>query len=298
MKHIISSTALVMALSMTPALAAANSYGGQENAHERCKRDEDNKQVLGGLAGAVVGGVFGSQVSGNGARTEGSAIGAVLGGLAGAGLADKAIDCDPVYDNRGYQTSGAGYPATTYPATTYPTGSYPTGSYPSSTTSYGSGTQSYGSSSSYGGSQTYGGSQQPVYEDRVTVSNHPVYSDPTYGASGVSQGTTYSSGTVSYPPSGNNSQYASQTYSTTPTYDTLPVYDSAPVYSSVQGARVIAASTPPVYSQSRTVVQPVTHGTVYRGAPQPVYRTQQFSPRRAKRRGLHRHGRYSCDMRH
>ena len=284
MKHIISSTALVMALSMTPALAAANNFGGQENAHERCKRDEDTRQVLGGLAGAVAGGVFGSQVSGNGARTEGSAIGAVLGGLAGVGIADKTIDCDPVYDTGVHQTSGV-----SHPVGSHPTGSYPQGSYPTSSTTYGGGTQSYGSST------TYGNTQQPIYEDRITVSNHPVYSDPTYGAGGVSQGTTYSSGTVSYPPSGNNSQYASQTYSSppsygstttyqsTPTYDTLPVYDSAPVYTNTtQGARVYAASTQPVYQS----------------APQPVYRTQQFSPRRGARRGLHRHGRYSCDMIH
>ena len=295
MKHIISSTALVMALSMTPALAAANNFGGQETAHERCKSDEDRRQILGGLAGAVAGGVFGSQVSGNGARTEGSAIGAVLGGLAGVGIADKTIDCDPVYDNGDvYQTSGASHPTGSYPA-----GSYPQGSYPTSSTTYGGGTQSYGSAT------TYGSSPQPIYEDRITVSNHPVYSDPTYGAGGISQGTTYSSGTVSYPPSGNNSQYASQTYSapsygssttyqSSPTYDTLPVYESAPVYTNTtQGARVYAASTQPVYSQPRTVVQPV-----YRSAPQPVYRTQQFSPRRASRRGSHRHGRYSCDLIH
>ena len=36
-----------------------------------------DNQLLGGLIGATAGGVFGSQVSGNGARTEGSAIGAV-----------------------------------------------------------------------------------------------------------------------------------------------------------------------------------------------------------------------------
>ena len=296
MKHIISSTALVMALSMTPALAAANNFGGQETAHERCKRDEDKRQVLGGLAGAVAGGIFGSQVSGNGARTEGSAIGAVLGGLAGVGIADKTIDCDPVYDNDVRQSSVGSYPA----------GSYPTESYPTSSTTYGGGTQSYGST-------TYGSSPQPIYEERITVSDHPVYSNPSYGAGSVSQDTTYSSGTVSYPPSGNNSQYASQTYSapsygsstayqSTPTYDTLPVYDSAPVYDSgsvydsapiytntTQGARDLTTSGP-IYSQSRTVAQPV-----YRSAPQPVYRTGQSSPRRG---GLHRHGRYSCDMIH
>ena len=272
MKHIISSTALVMALSMTPALAAANSFGGQENAHERCKRDEDTKQVLGGLAGAVVGGVVGSQVSGNGARTEGSAIGAVLGGLAGVGIADKAIDCDPVYDNDVYQSSGAGHPA----------GSYPQGSYPTSSTTYGGGSQTYGSST------TYQGSPQPIYEDRVTVSNHPVYSDPTYGAGGLSQGTTYSAGSVTYPPSGNNSQYASQTYSPSPSYQTTPSYGSEPVYNTTQGAQIYTASTSPVYSPA----------PVYRAAPQPVYSTRRFSPRRGVRSGFHRHGRFSCNEFH
>ena len=267
MKHIISSTALVMALSMTPALAAANSFGGQENAHERCKRDEDTKQVLGGLAGAVVGGVVGSQVSGNGARTEGSAIGAVLGGLAGVGIADKAIDCDPVYDNDVYQSSGAGHPA---------------GSYPTSSTTYGGGSQTYGSST------TYQGSPQPIYEDRVTVSNHPVYSDPTYGAGGLSQGTTYSAGSVTYPPSGNNSQYASQTYSPSPSYQTTPSYGSEPVYNTTQGAQIYTASTSPVYSPA----------PVYRAAPQPVYSTRRFSPRRGVRSGFHRHGRFSCNEFH
>lgn len=284
MKHIISSTALVMALSMTPALAAANSYGGQETAHERCKRAEDNRQVLGGLAGAVVGGVFGSQISGNGARTEGSAIGAVLGGLAGVGIADKTIDCDPVYDNGVHQTSGASYPTGSYPQGSYPSGSYPTGSYPTSSTTYGGSTQSYGSSTSYG-------SSQPYYEDRVTVSNHPVYSDPTYGAGGVSQGTTYSAGTVSYPPSGNNSQYASRTYSSTPSYQTTPTYGTSPTYSTTQGARVYTAATQPVYHQPRTVVQPV-----YRSAP-PVYRTRPPA-RRIGRHTTHYHGKYSCDMHH
>jgi hypothetical protein len=306
MKHIISSTALVMALSLTPALAAANSFGGQGNAHDRCKRDEDTKQVLGGLAGAVVGGVLGSQVSGNGARTEGSAIGAVLGGLAGAGIADKAIDCDPVYDTNSYQTSGGSYPASTYPASTYPASTYPSGSY--QTGSYQTG--SYPSGSYPVASTSYGSSTQPYYEDRVTVSNHPVYSDPTYGAGGISQGTTYSSGTVSYPPSGDNTQYASRTYSTVPSYttstsyETAPSYETLPTYNSAQRARVLATSTAPVYSQARTIVQPAVHSpvaqrTVYSGGRHPHFRAGQYLSRESVHRGgLHRHGRFECDMVH
>jgi len=73
-----------------------------------------------------------SQVSGSGARTEGSAIGAVLGGLAGAGIADKTIDCDPVYT-----TSSTGYPA----ASTSQYGASSYGSAQPSAPSYG---QTYG----------------------------------------------------------------------------------------------------------------------------------------------------------
>lgn len=263
MKSFISATALVAAISMTPALAAANNYNSGYDAHERCKSNENNRQVLGGLAGAVVGGVVGSQVSGNGARTEGSAIGAVLGGLAGAGIADKTVDCDPVYSNE-TRTYGHSQP---YQTTT---------TVPAQTTQYGSST--YGSSTSYG-------SSQPYYEDRTTVSTHPVYSDPYYGAGAVSQGTTYSSGTVSYPPSGSNSQYVSRTYQAS-----APVVHSQP-----------AATTTRYYSQA----QPAATRVVY-SAPQPTYsqpnytRSSSYStsrPYRTRRR-THHHGRYSCDMGH
>jgi len=256
MKNILSSTALVFALSLTPALAAANGNGNGYDAHERCKRDEDNRQVLGGVAGAVVGGVIGSQVSGNGARTEGSAIGAVIGGLAGVGIADKTVDCDPVYAES----------ETIYAST--PTQQY--------------GSQTYGHSSGHVGSQPYGSSQtygsQGQYDDRVTYSSHPVYSDPTYGAGAVAQGQTYATGHVTYPPSGNNSQYASRTYTASQpvrTYNTTQYSTAAPRY----------------YSGS----QPVTQRVVYTSPPQPTYVSRKAQRRRSN---THYHGRYSCDMFH
>lgn len=264
MKAIISTGALVAAISMTPALAAANNYGSPNGAHERCKKDEDKRQVLGGLAGAVVGGVVGSQVSGNGARTEGSAIGAVIGGLAGAGIADKTVDCDPVYSQgstRSYETRR-----------TY--GHNPIE--PAQTTHY--------------GSSTYGASTQrvsePYYEDRITVSTHPVYSNPSYGAGTVVsqgptyQGRTYSAGTVSYPPSGNNSQYTSRTY---------------------QAAPVIRTQTAPITTRYYGQSQPTTQRIVYSSPQQPSYTQPQTyrttTPYRPQS-SPHYHGRYSCDMGH
>ena len=115
----LSAAALALAVIATPSLAAANSYSS--TAYEACKRSDTGNQVLGGVLGAVAGGVFGSQVAGNGARSEGSAIGAVLGGLAGSQIANK--DCStstayrnerprstaPVYSSGGYTTSAPVY---------------------------------------------------------------------------------------------------------------------------------------------------------------------------------------------
>jgi len=83
-----------------PTLAHANNYqannynAGYYDPGQKCRAQENDAQVIGGLLGAVVGGVAGSQVSGNGARTEGSVIGAVLGGIAGAAIGDESVDCD------------------------------------------------------------------------------------------------------------------------------------------------------------------------------------------------------------
>ena len=254
MKHLISTTASIAAICMLPSIAAANSYNSGYTAHEKCKQGENNRQLLGGLAGAVAGGVFGSQVAGTGARTEGSAIGVVLGSLAGAGIADKTIDCDPVYDT--------------------PTSGYA----PAPTSQYGS--TNYGSSSTYGNSG-YSGSQ-PYYEDRVTTSNHPVYSDPHYGAGAVSQGYTQSTGSVTYPPSGNNSQYASSTY-------------SAPSYQAPTTTTRQYVSTPVTTTRHYVQSQPMAQRVLY--APPARTGYVQHRPHRTPRRG-HYHGRYSCDMRH
>lgn len=253
--HLLSKTALALAVPvlLLPASALAGNYTGS-NAHEACKRDEDKRQVVGAAIGAVAGGVFGSQVSGRGARTEGSAIGAVIGGLAGAGIADKSVDCDPVYAP---QTSSI-YPTSTYSSSSYSTGSYPSTSYQSPT---------YSSGTAY--------SSGPYYQDQVTVSNHPVYSDPTYGAGTVQYGTTYSTATVSYPPtSGHTTTYpAGTTYSSGTTYNTPTTYSSG-VY------------TTQSYPSS-------TYRTVSTSTP------VNYRPRRAKRSNMrHYHGRFGCNSMH
>ncbi len=66
-------TAAATALLFAPATANAQFFGS----------GLDNSSVLGGLGGAGIGGALGSRIAGSGNRTEGAAIGAVLGGLAG-----------------------------------------------------------------------------------------------------------------------------------------------------------------------------------------------------------------------
>lgn len=228
-----------MAIPLTGLASEYNSYNQGYNAHQECKSNEDRRQIIGGLAGAVAGGVLGSQISGNGARTEGSAIGAVVGGLAGAGIADKTVDCDPVYD-QGQTYSGG---------TTYSGGS-----------TYSSG-QTYGSNTSYSSGHSY--------PDRVTVSNHPVYNDPTYGA-------TYTRQVISEP------SYAR-------TIPTQTVY--------AQPSHTSRVYTQPVQTQTvRTYAspQPVTQ-YAYRTVQSPRYSTPVTTSHRS---GHHHHGKYACNSYH
>lgn len=93
-----------------PTLAQATDYNntGYYDPGQKCRSQENDAQLIGGLLGAVVGGVAGSQVAGNGARTEGSVIGALLGGLAGAAIGDESVDCDKKRRQRIYGTTYSG----------------------------------------------------------------------------------------------------------------------------------------------------------------------------------------------
>lgn len=263
MKRILQTTTLIAAAAlMTAGTASANGYG---DAHQKCKKGEDRRQIVGGLLGATAGGILGSQVSGNGARTEGSAIGAVVGGLAGVGIADKTIDCDPVYaDGTAYNSGG------------YSNGGYSNSGYTSST-SYSAPSTSYHNA---GYTTT---SSQNYYQDQVTTSNHPVYSNPTYGANMNSYGTTYSTGSVAYPPSGHNTQYQT-------------VHGTSPNYSSYSSNTYVAPA--PTY-QNVTYSQPTTYSYVQ---PATTYTSSHRPHRSHKRRGMrsggHFHGKHSCNMHH
>ena len=134
-----------------------------------------DNQLIGGLIGATAGGVFGSQVSGNGARTEGSAIGAVVGGIAGLALAGGNNN------NRSNNTTYSQPVYSSAPRTVYTSPSQPV----------------YSGNTQYPATTTY---SQPVYSQPVysqPVYSRPVvyapayvtpsYSTPYYGGSGLSR---------------------------------------------------------------------------------------------------------------
>jgi hypothetical protein len=147
--------AAVATVSLAPIAASAHNTG-YHHTHQRSNGDD---QLVGGAIGAVAGAVIGSQLAGNGARTEGSVLGAVIGGVAGAAIADNG-------NNRHYSQGGGYYnPNTgyyggynTHPQTTYRTGT---------TTHYGNGHYSHG-----------GGYYQPNYRTTYTTT----YSRPHYNS--------------------------------------------------------------------------------------------------------------------
>lgn len=111
-KTTLAAVALAAATFATPVLAHAGEY--RTTSYNDDCRTNTEEQVVAGALGAVLGGVLGSQVSGNGARTEGSVLGAVLGGAAGAAIADGNNDCDKIRQRRGYNTSYQTVPSRTY----------------------------------------------------------------------------------------------------------------------------------------------------------------------------------------
>ena len=76
--------AAVVTLAAAPIASAHDN--GYNHSHQGSQNNGD-RQLVGGAIGAVIGGVLGSQVAGNGARTEGSVLGAVIGGVTGAAIA-------------------------------------------------------------------------------------------------------------------------------------------------------------------------------------------------------------------
>lgn len=77
------SAALVLGAAVTPSVAAAAGYYDQ---YGRWQDDCGNNTVAGAAVGAGVGALAGSGMAGRGHRTDGSLLGAVVGGVLGAAV--------------------------------------------------------------------------------------------------------------------------------------------------------------------------------------------------------------------
>ncbi|MFZ3007480.1 MAG: glycine zipper 2TM domain-containing protein [Phenylobacterium sp.] len=76
-------------------------------AQQTCEQQQQNNRVAGTVIGAGLGAILGSQVSGNGARTEGSVIGAIGGAIAGNQIAKSRSNCASANAYGYYDTNGA-----------------------------------------------------------------------------------------------------------------------------------------------------------------------------------------------
>ncbi|MFC5390820.1 glycine zipper 2TM domain-containing protein [Brevundimonas bullata] len=88
---------------------AYNSYGSQGRYNDPCVGDQRSRATGGGVLGAAIGAVAGSQLAARGRRTEGSVLGGVLGAAIGAGVGNSSANCDSRYrSNTGYNQSYSG----------------------------------------------------------------------------------------------------------------------------------------------------------------------------------------------
>lgn len=93
----------------TAGAANAQSYGYRDRPQATyCDARSSERQVAGGVFGAVGGAVLGSAIAGRGDRNEGAVIGGLLGAVAGSAVArNSGRDCYD--DRRGYRDTRYGY---------------------------------------------------------------------------------------------------------------------------------------------------------------------------------------------
>ncbi|MNX64769.1 hypothetical protein D3C86_958010 [compost metagenome] len=81
---------------------AYDSYGSQGRYNDPCVGDQRSRATTGGVLGATIGAVAGSQLAARGRRTEGSVLGGVLGAAIGAGVGNSSANCDSRYRSSSY----------------------------------------------------------------------------------------------------------------------------------------------------------------------------------------------------
>jgi hypothetical protein len=95
-KGALAAAAGVMALTSAVA-ASAQPYGASSGNtyYDPCRRDSNNRGIVGALLGAGIGATVGSQLAARGHRTDGSVLGGALGALGGAAVGSNSAACQP-----------------------------------------------------------------------------------------------------------------------------------------------------------------------------------------------------------
>ena len=91
----------VMTLS-TGVAAQAQPYGSPSYSapyYDGCRREANNRGIVGALLGAGIGATVGSQIAARGHRTDGSVLGGALGALGGAAVGSNTAACTPGYSS-------------------------------------------------------------------------------------------------------------------------------------------------------------------------------------------------------
>ena len=91
----------VMTLS-TGVAAQAQPYGSSGYSapyYDGCRREANNRGIVGALLGAGIGATVGSQIAARGHRTDGSVLGGALGALGGAAVGSNTAACTPGYSS-------------------------------------------------------------------------------------------------------------------------------------------------------------------------------------------------------
>jgi hypothetical protein len=111
----------VMALSA--GAASAQPYGGGaygDSYYDPCRRDSNNRGIVGALLGAGIGATVGSQLAARGHRTDGSVLGGALGAFGGAAVGSNSAACRPGYVQRPYRDGPPPPPPVAYNETYAP----------------------------------------------------------------------------------------------------------------------------------------------------------------------------------
>jgi|GEM_PF-1016880 hypothetical protein len=114
-----------------PSLSLAQEYDYSRgyNPDTQCQQSVNNSRLGGGVVGAGVGAIAGSNIAGHNNRKEGAALGAILGAVVGSQIGRDRVACDDRYQSQGRRTQYENRPSVEYGTRTYGNNGYNNGGY-------------------------------------------------------------------------------------------------------------------------------------------------------------------------